>query len=63
VTLGDSIGSPAATFSIASMTAGGDVSLRRNPAAPCVRARTTYWSASKVVSTMTFGGSARTESR
>src|SRR3954447_850243 len=41
VTLGDSIGSPAATFSIAATIIGGDVSLRMNPVAPCASARTT----------------------
>ena len=41
MTLGESIGSPAATVSIASTIIVGEVSFRMNPLAPWFRARTT----------------------
>ena len=63
VTDGDSIGSPAATLRMASTISGGGVSLSRNPSAPAARAPTTCSSASKVVSTMTRGGSGSACSR
>ena len=55
VTVGDSIASPAATSRIARMISGGGVSFSRNPAAPARSARSTWSSASKVVSTITCG--------
>ncbi len=57
VIVGDSIGSPSTTLPIAATISAGGVSLSRNPLAPAASARTTYSSASNVVSTMTFGGS------
>jgi len=52
VTLGESIGSPTATRRTASTRSAGEVSLSRNPAAPCWSAVRIISSVSKVVRTM-----------
>ena len=58
VTAGESI-APAATRSIAVMISAGELSLPRKPEAPRRSARRTWSSVSKVVSTITAGGSGR----
>ena len=55
---GDSTVCPSAATRTSPIRSVGGVDLTRNPAAPARRARSTYWSASKVVSTTTTGGSA-----
>ena len=55
VTAGDSIASPAATSRTASTISAGGVSLSRKPPAPARSARSTWSSASNVVSTITCG--------
>ena len=62
ITAGDRIGSPAATRRTASTIRAGGVSLSRKPLAPARSARSTFSSASKVVSTITSGGSGRRRS-
>src|SRR5206468_2230179 len=55
---GDSTVCPSAATRTSPIRSAGGVDLTRNPAAPARSARSTYWSASKVVSTTTTGGSA-----
>jgi hypothetical protein len=47
---------PSAATWTSPIRSSGGVDLTRNPAAPARSARSTYWSASKVVSTTTAGG-------
>src|SRR6185437_4249250 len=55
---GESTVCPSAATRTSPIRSAGGVDLTRNPAAPARSARSTYWSASKVVSTTTTGGSA-----
>ena len=54
---GDSTMFPSAATRTSPISSSGGVDLTRNPAAPARSARSTYWSASKVVSATTTGGS------
>src|SRR5262249_23533597 len=53
---GESTVCPSAATRTSPIRSSGGVDLTRNPAAPARSARSTYWSASKVVSTTTTGG-------
>src|SRR6266568_7854360 len=60
---GDSTVCPSAATRTSPIRSVGGVDLTRNPAAPARSARSTYWSASKVVSTTTTGGLASLPTR